>query len=219
MWSWCIATVGEPAVGIGGCDLVDYGRERNLECLFGAGCRGAQQSFQLAPGLLDGVEVRGVGRQEEEATSGAFDQRADLVCFMRSKVVQDHHLPGPECRDENVAYKGDRDRCICGQRDRHAGNQALETEPTQQGQLRPAPGGRTPVGPLPDGRSSVAPRHRGADSALIHKDQIRPGNRRDLLPEMLPCLDHIRAALFTRLERFFLRLIPSRRRILLTVAG
>lgn len=192
VWSRRIATVGEVAVGIGGGDVIDDGRERSLQRLFGSDCRGAQQ-----------LQIRRVRGQQEEAASRAFDQFPDLVCLVRGEIVQDHHLPGPERSNEHFAREGDKDRRIRGRLDRHTGNEPPEREPAQERQLRPVPGGNTPVRPLSHGRSSVEPRHRGGDPTLIDEDQILRANRRHLLPEVLARLDDVRAALFARPERLF----------------
>lgn len=49
----------------------------------------SQKGLQLREGVLDRIEVRGVGRQHEEACAGGLDGRANDRAFVGGKVVED----------------------------------------------------------------------------------------------------------------------------------
>ena len=53
----------------------------------GAGLCPAHPVFGLCEGLLDGVEVRGVWRQEPEACAGGHDGLADCLGLVTSQIV------------------------------------------------------------------------------------------------------------------------------------
>jgi hypothetical protein len=101
-----MAGMGEPAARVGGGDLVEERPQRGLQHVTRAGSRAAQERLRLAPRLLDGVEVRRAGRQEEEPTAGAFDQRLHRAALVCAQVVEHHHLPGPQRRHEQLAHVG-----------------------------------------------------------------------------------------------------------------
>jgi hypothetical protein len=66
----------------------------------------AQQLLDLGEGLLDGIEVRGIGRQEEELTPGGFDEGLGAGTLVHREIVQDHDLPGPQARHQHPLHKG-----------------------------------------------------------------------------------------------------------------
>ena len=66
----------KPALRIRRSEGVEHGAERGFQRLCRACAQAAQECLQLAPRLLDGIQGRRVGRQEEEPTAGALDQLA-----------------------------------------------------------------------------------------------------------------------------------------------
>src|SRR5919112_2832469 len=53
-----------------------------------------------------GGEVRRIGRQEQQRAAPPFDQLAHPLPLMRAEVVQDHHLPRPQRRRQNLLHIG-----------------------------------------------------------------------------------------------------------------
>ena len=59
------------------------------EGLICSGSAFSDQSFQLGKGHLDWVQIRGIGRQEEDLVALCCKQRLDSLRFMRRQVVGD----------------------------------------------------------------------------------------------------------------------------------
>src|SRR5215467_3738213 len=81
--SYPIATVTEPAGSILRSDGFEAFGDGLLQSFSGAGLSGAQELFELGPGVFDGVEVRRVGRQIEQLRPAGGEQLLDpshLVC-------------------------------------------------------------------------------------------------------------------------------------------
>ncbi len=62
----------------------------------------SQQGFELGEELFDRVEVRGVFRQEDEASSDVADRLPHGLAFVRAEIVEDHDIAGLERRDEEL---------------------------------------------------------------------------------------------------------------------
>lgn len=60
----------------------------------GAGLRLAQEGLHLAPHHFDGVEVRGVGRQETGFGTGLPDQLKGKLIFVGAEDVEDDDIAG-----------------------------------------------------------------------------------------------------------------------------
>jgi len=73
-----------------GQGLADGGDQLCRRARFGA----PKQRFDLAPHLLDGIEIRRVGRQEEPPGSGVGDQGQRRVAFVGGEIVEDDEVPG-----------------------------------------------------------------------------------------------------------------------------
>ena len=56
--------------------------------------------FDLGEGLLDGIEVWRIGRQEPEPCAGLLDQLAYLPGFVAAQIVHDDDVTAPQRRDE-----------------------------------------------------------------------------------------------------------------------
>lgn len=58
--------------------------------------------LDLCEGLLDGIQVRGVGRQEPEAGAGRPYGGADSLGFMASEIVHDDDVARPQGFDQEL---------------------------------------------------------------------------------------------------------------------
>ena len=54
----------------------------------------SQEQLELGEDLLDGVEVRGVWRQEEELCAGTSDGLANRLSLVAAQVVHDDDMAG-----------------------------------------------------------------------------------------------------------------------------
>jgi len=70
--------------------------------LVASGSRLSQQSFELGEDLLDGVEVGGVFRQEDEAGSDIPDRLAHRLSLVGAEIVEDHDVARLQRRDEEL---------------------------------------------------------------------------------------------------------------------
>ena len=95
-----------------------------------------RRCFDLGEGQLDRVEVRRVGRQEEEASTGRLDGRAGGLALVRAQVVQDDDLTGAQAGGEEALGVGREDGAIDRPRDRQGGTDACGREGGQQRHVR-----------------------------------------------------------------------------------
>ena len=61
--------------------------------------RAAQEGFDLAPHLFDGVEVRGVGGQEEGLGTCGGEEGERRLAFVRGELVHEHEVAGAQRRE------------------------------------------------------------------------------------------------------------------------
>ena len=62
----------------------------------------SQPIFEFREDLLDRVEVRGVFREEDEASSDVADRLPHGLAFVRAEIVEDHDIAGLQRRDEEL---------------------------------------------------------------------------------------------------------------------
>ena len=62
----------------------------------------SQQRFEFGEDLFDRVEVRRIGRQEDEPGTSSTDQTAHLAAFVRTKIVHHHNISGRQCWGEHL---------------------------------------------------------------------------------------------------------------------
>src|ERR1035441_192395 len=89
-----IATVAEPSCCVGCSNGFEGIGDGLIECFFGSCLGVAQELLEFGPGLLDGVQVRRVGRQIEQLRTAGFDPLAYPSHFVRRQVVHHHHIAG-----------------------------------------------------------------------------------------------------------------------------
>jgi hypothetical protein len=174
----------------------------------GAGFESAQFLFHLCPTLLDGVEVRRIGRQKAEGSSGFLDQFSDTVHFVRSQVVHHDQLAGFQLRTKNVFQIGSEDIAIGGRLNGQDGHPTGNADRSQYGQGAPVASGNSFVNASAVECAAIASCHFRRDSAFIDEDELR---RVDItafpLPELALCLNTF-AVLFGGMDRLFLRRRP-----------
>ena len=108
-----------------GCEGVEEKADTSPEAVDGALCCLAQEGLELGEGVLDGVEVGTVGRQQEKLCPGRFDGLAHRGGLVGSEVVHDDDVFGQERGDEDLFDIGEEGRPIHrpvkDHRRRHAG--------------------------------------------------------------------------------------------------
>src|SRR3712207_5194641 len=93
---WWAAAVGEPAGGVGCGDGGEGGPGGGAEVGVGARFGAAGGVLDLGEGLLERIEVGGVGRQRQEAGAGGLDGGADGRAVVGLEVVGDDDLARAE---------------------------------------------------------------------------------------------------------------------------
>lgn len=129
-----MAAVAEEALGIARGDRLDERRQRGVERLACLDAEVAPERIQLAPGELDGADVRRVRRQEDEPAGRPLDGRAHRRRLARGEVVHHDYLPGRERLPQRPGRERDGRRRVRRVRragERHARREALAREPAE----------------------------------------------------------------------------------------
>lgn len=132
-------------MGVGGGDGVERRADGGFQGRAGVRPGAAEHGLELAEGLLDQGEVGRGGRQEEEPTARALDERPHRVALVGAEVVEHHDLAGAQGRHQHradVGLEGQRvSRPVEGQR----GGQPARGQRGQEGEVLPAPVGDRPA--------------------------------------------------------------------------
>jgi hypothetical protein len=194
--------------GILGRDALQCRSDCLDEILVGSSFRAAQEAFNFAPHLLNGVEVRGVSRQKEDLGTCLGDQQESRITLMWGKVVHDDHIAFSERRAEHPAHVFAEDLRIGGALNGHAGGGTIETDRGDHGGRVPVSLGALGMDPLAPGSTAAQPGHVGLCARLVDKDQPR-GIEAPLPPPPCPARPRdVRAVLLARAERLFFKVSP-----------
>src|SRR5438552_2795298 len=98
-----VAAVGEPAGGVAWGDGGEGAPGGVAEVVIGASFGAPEDLLDLGEGLLDRVEVRGVGRQRQEAGAALLDGGTAGRVVVGREVVGDDDLTDSEGRGQAVA--------------------------------------------------------------------------------------------------------------------
>ena len=159
--------------------------------------------FDFGEGLLNRVEVWGIGRQEQEPRSGLLNDLPDGLALMTAEIVHDHDVTRLEDGRELLFIIGQEalaiDRAIeyarCGE--------PVQPQRADEGQSAPAPMRRVGAQALALRPPAAQGSHIGLDPGLVDKDKFLW--IKSCLPRLpapaAPC--DIRARLFEGEHRFF----------------
>ena len=178
--------MGEPCGGVlrGDCGqgLGDSGLQRFQT----SGLGRAQEMFDLGPGLLDGIEVRRVGRQLQQTSSRACHELAHARYLVGRQVIHDHHLPGTQPRTQDLLPIGQENISVAGLGNGHRSLQAAGGQRRQPSYRAPVTVGRGFPHPFATPRSAVIAGHLRGRAALVQKHQLVGSDRAYLGPPRLP---------------------------------
>lgn len=93
--------------------------------------------LDLGEGLLDGIEVRRVWRQEPEPCAGCLYHLPDRGGLVRSKIIHDHDVTRFEHRHELLFDIGAEALAVDRSVEDARCGEAVETQRTQEGQRAP----------------------------------------------------------------------------------
>ncbi len=172
------------------------------EGIDGSGLGLAQQFFEFGEGHLDRIEIRAVGRQEQEARAGGGDEARRRFILMARQVVEDHCVAFAQCRNEDLLDIGEEalgvDRPIKHKR----GYQSLAGQAGKKRRRLPMSMRRMAQGTCADVGPGVTTRHRRRRPGLVEEDEptAKAGLR---APPRLPALSDVGTILFAGVHGFF----------------
>src|ERR1700729_1050316 len=97
-----ISCVGEVICAFCRGEAVEQGADGSPGLVDCSGVGLAQQGLHFGEGLLDWIEVRRVGGQEEEFGFGRADGGANCATLMAAEVVHDDNVARRKEREENL---------------------------------------------------------------------------------------------------------------------
>ena len=173
-------------------------------CVFDGSLLGvAHPMLDLGEGLLDRIEVRGIGRQEPEPGAGGPDGLTDGCGLVAAQIVHDHDVAGLQGRQQLLLDIGAEaftvDRAI---EDAWRG-EPVAAQRTEEGQGSPmAVRGKAAQALAP--RTPAAQRcHVGLDPCLVDEDQTRRIEATLPRPPAPPAASHVDPGLLKSEQRFF----------------
>lgn len=89
-------------------------RHQLTDVLEGAWAERAEERFQFGERLLDGIEVRAVGRQKSHHGAGLLDGGAHRRLFVGGEIVEDHDIARVQGRHQDLLDVGAERRVIDG---------------------------------------------------------------------------------------------------------
>jgi len=127
--------------------------------------------LELGEHLLDGVQVWGVFRQEEEFGTGGPYGSANSLSLMTAEVVHDDNVAGSQGRDEKLLDIDLKRLAVDRTVEEPWGIDAIMTERGEEGHGLPATVGDLGPEPRAARRPSPERRHVGLGPSLIEEDQ------------------------------------------------
>jgi hypothetical protein len=150
------------------------------ELLVGTRSVAAQDLFDLAPHLLNGIEVWRIGGQIQQPCAGGFDGLADSPNFVRGQIIQDRHVAGAQGGREPLPDPGQKHSAIHGTFKEPRSTRAVQAKAGDQGTSFVPSVGNARQQSLPAPRTAPQARHFGVGSAFVHKHQMGGGLGCDL---------------------------------------
>ena len=189
------------------------------ECLQRARLGGAQQALELGKHLLDGVQVRAVGRQIPQRSACPINGRLDPDDLVRAQVVHNHDVARAQLRHQKLLHPGQKRISIDrpGQHQRRQKTLAAERADKRRGV--PMSARRVPQAALALGRAAPGGRHVSCGPCLIQKNQPLVRRRCLHLGPLLAFVRYAAALLLGRIDGLFFRVNPSRLSVLPMVVG
>src|SRR5271165_3732595 len=164
------STVVEPAENILNRHTVQGLTDRLVQAVLRPRRDPAKLSLELRPQLLDRVVVRAVWRQGQDSRPCTLDRLRHVPREVGFEVVEDHHVPWAEFRDQYLIHIG-LERLRVG---RPGENQRrpypIQAHGSDHGRRTPR-GGHRALGPLTPPCPGVGRRHRRVDPRLVDENQ------------------------------------------------
>ena len=153
--------------------------------------------------MLDGVEVRAVGRQKDQFGTCVADRLAYGLAFVATKIVQHHDVAMTQCWDQALLDPGQKAAAVDGAIQDAGGANAIGAQTGDKGQGLPM--AMRDFGDQPLATRAPAPDwcHVRLGPGLVDKDQPRGVNLVLVALPELPLARHVRTVLFAGVQAFF----------------
>lgn len=139
-----------------------------------------------------------------------LDRLRDAVHSVGRKVVHYNELSGPKHWTEEFSDEGQKDVARGGTWDRHRGQQAIQREGANDGEIWSVVDGASIMDPLPAWAPRVATCHRSVGAALVDENQVARGKSGTRGNELLSQLGYALSIPFRGMESLFFRVSPKR---------
>jgi len=163
----------------------------------------AQQGFELGEDLLDWIEVRAVGRQEQEMCAGLADGPTHGFALVAAEVVHDDDVAGPERGNEALLDPGSEGHAV----DRsveHVGRvYPITSQGGDEGHGAPVAEGRIATHAMAFAAPAMGAHHVGLHPGLIDEDETISRDPTLILPPARPPARDVAPGLFGGQQRFF----------------
>lgn len=131
----------------------------------------SEQGFELGEGLLDRIEVRAVGRQQEAMGAGISKGSADGLAFVTAEIVEHDDVAGAQGRDEELGHPGKEHPPVDRAVDDAGSDDPLDAQSGQERHGRPTAVRNAPDQALPARGAAVRSGHVGLGPGLVDEDQ------------------------------------------------
>ena len=129
------------------------------------------EMLELGEDLLDRIEVRAVGRQEEQLGAGSPDGAPDGNALMASEIIHDDDVAGPKRRHEDLLDIGTETVAVYRPIDDAGRIDPVGAERGEEGHRAPVAMWRPLNQPLSAGVPAPQPRHVRLHPGLVDEDQ------------------------------------------------
>ena len=151
-----VATMVGPVFRVALRYPVSGGLNNGFQGLPGTSLGRAQSRFELAEGPCNGVKVRRIGRQIQQACPAGFDQFGQVSYFMGRQVVEYDHVAGYQRGAEHLVEVGSKDVAVDGSVPAQQRPEAVGGKLGDERHVRAAPQRHGLVQPSTDWSTTVA---------------------------------------------------------------
>lgn len=127
--------------------------------------------LELCKGILDGIEVRAIGRQIEQCRPACFDSLANADDLVSGQIVHDDNVAGAQDRRQHLLAPRPEDLAIHWPIEQHRRDEAGNGEAADEGHGLPVSVRDGGPAALASGRPSAQARHLGREPTFVDEDQ------------------------------------------------